>query len=601
MNRFLKTAISLLLAVSALSCTKEGVKTLELVDPAIVDGQLYLRVGESHMVLLDIFPLENGEFLKWSSSDESVAVADAGYVAAVSAGEATITAKSVNGKKIRFKVIVGKILIESWSAPGVIYVAPGFKSSLGVKVNMPEDASAANLAAVITDDPSGYLSAAFEKGEWWVSCSDSAPADGSYEATLKLFNDDGSNSSVTTVVVKFIPLTSLSFTFAGQTVMVSRSLTLSVTVNPGNATYGDYIEWTADDPCVSIVPMGRSCSVRGNSVGKANVVASTPDGKSATCVVMVTEPVVSSITANFDKTSVLCLGGAEDDPRTLNAIVYPSDLFTPEYQNLTPDIWDLDVNVVRNLKKTGWGMVKVSAGNLSVVRKILVVDKNINPFFCKPGDKDEDGDYYKSVPVGVAHKALPGLLMQMYYGYNEKQLDYDDFLSLNKQYGIEFPVSTVTGWTQPSEGKSFYLYALPPASLGSTASASGKYNGKTLNCSLSTAITSVSMYGNSGAYSSIEKSLLLPKGVATNVRRSDIAGKNMFFVLNPDSMYDVNSSLDTSRIPEIFTLCCDKTAGVTIQKSEYLQYLRFDSGVALGDYTIWFKEYPEATFTLRLY
>lgn len=600
MKRFLKTAISLLLAVSALSCTKEGVKTLALADPSIVDGVLFLRVGDFHYVPLDVFPEENEKYLRWTSSNEDVAIVVDGFLSAIAPGDATITVKSANGRKASFNVTVGKTLVTSWSVEETLYVAPGMKSKVNISVNAPEGASVANLTPSVSDDPSGYIFTSYEDGSWYVGCRDGAPSDGSYQATLKFFNDDGSHSSATSVIVKFIAVTSFSVSPASSSIMVGRSIVIEASVTPSGATYADHVEWTAEDACVSLLPSGRTCKVSGKAVGTATIRASIPDGKSAVCTVNVTEAVADKISARFDHTYVMCIGGAEEEARTITVSASPSDLFSPQIENLTPEIWDLEGNVVKNPKKSGWGMVKVSAGGLSVVRKILVVDKNINTYFCQAGEKDEEGDCYKAVPAGVSRKALPGILMQMYYAYGGKQLEPDDFRSMNKQYGLEFPVSTVSGWTQPDEGKSFYLYAMPPASLGSSASATGKFNGRTMSCSLSTAITSVSVYGNSGAYSPIENSLLLPKGAPTSVRRSDIAGKNLFFVLNPDSMYEANSSWDSSRFPEKFTLCCDKTAGVSIQKNEYVQYLRFDPSVALGDYTVWFKEYPEVTFTLRL-
>lgn len=626
MKGFLKTAISLLLAVSALSCSKEGVNGISIIDERVIDGCLYMKIGE--FCLLDVVTTPPGRenALIYESSNPAVVTASEGAIVAVGPGYADVTISSVNGKSVVLQVFVSRMEITDFSAPSQLEVGPGYSNYFDVNiisgVGMTEDNkqyyTGASLLYEITGANADKFSYSVSGNTITVTCASDAPQDGSCTAVLNIKTKEEGGKVVSVNLVAILrAVTSVSMSPSSiAELFVGASASISATVYPTNATAKD-IEWSVDSPNVNIQADGNKCVVAGVSAGTAKVYATAKSNPAvkAVCTVNVVEPYIKSLDASFGRTSVLCVDGTEDDAtsRTLSVKIQPSGAFVPQVENLTPEIWDLDGMTVKNPKKAGWGSVRITAGSQSIVRKLLVVDRNVTIYTGYNEyneERDSETGEYTFTSMGSL-SVIPGVSVYLYYGYMGKWLDYPDFSCIATSYGIDMVQSSVSGsgWTQSEDGKGPYVYVKAPKSLGQTAVLNGKFNGKTCTCNLKTDIQSITFKTGLEKYSTEGKTV--QRGGSCPIRLSDYVvkegnstiAKKLQFCLNATGGYgneNIGSSYDTSMFNG-FTLRCDREGnGVTVEKNQYLQYMTFSASAPAGNYVIWFEEFPEVKFTLNL-
>lgn len=611
MKKIFRIALALFVSLLALSCTKEGVKTLALIDPAVVEGEMLLRVGDSHYVVLDVYPEENVEFLKWSSSDESVAYAEAGYVLAKSVGEATITAKSVNGKKIQFKVYVEKAIIQHWSASTSVTVIPGGQAKVSVTIKEPEGASAENLIPEITDDAQGYFSAWFQEGVLMVSCSSSAPADGSYKANLKLYDVERTKSTTTVLQAFYKKPTGVSVSPTSiAELMVGMEQDIFASVTPSDASNKD-VEWKAEpDGIVNITTDGAKCTVTGASAGSVTVTATTVDGgKSASCTINVVEAYAKSLTAHLKSDYPLCVGGKTESSseKEIGYTISPS--FIPvTITNMTPDMFDVVGNVVKNAKKAGTGSVKVSGGGKEVILTVNVVGPNSVFALGRSEVVSKDGYYVTYRYIATTSRAvLPARYSFLKTIYGGEHLDASTALYLSDAFGFGKVNSVFSGsdWVQYEDGKETDPVGKAPAALGKTTTVTSTWGSKSASCKLTTAISSFTL-GVQAKYSN--GPTVVSGGTFTVSKSSVVSGTTssyssspLLFVVNSTNVYiedDSSMSAEMNTWADEFALKA-KTAGDYELDATYNRVL-FNPRTALGTYEFYLEKYPEVGFKIKL-
>lgn len=611
MKKIFRIALALSVSLLALSCTKEGVKTLALIDPAVVEGEMLLRVGDTHYVVLDVYPEENVEFLKWSSSDESVAYAEAGYVLAKSVGEATITAKSVNGKKIQFKVYVEKAIIKDWTAASSVTVVPGGQTDVSVTVKDPEGVSIENLIPEITDDAQGYFSAWFQEGVLMVSCSSSAPEDGSYKANLKLYDVERTKSTTTVLQAFYKKPTGVSVSPASiAELMVGMGQDIYASVTPSDASNKD-VEWKAEpEGIVNITTDGAKCTVTGASAGSVTVTATTVDGgKSASCTVKVVEAYAKSLSASLDGTYPLCVGGKTEASavRTIKYSVSPS--FIPvTITNLSPDMFDVEENVIKNPKKAGTGSVKVSAGGKELVLTVNVVGPNSTFALAVMELVSQNGSdktyRYRAV---TNLTVLPGRYTYLYTTYGGEHLNYSSAYYLGSAFGFGSVRSIFSGsdWKQGETDKETDPVAMAPSAIGKTCTVNSTWGSKSASCRLTTDIGSITM-GLQADF--VNGKTVVPGGTFT-VSRSTVAVKESWGYSSTPLSFTVNAGSayvrdDSSRSAELivwsdeFALVPKTTIGYDFNSS--INVINFRPDTPLGTYEFSLKNYPEIGFKINL-
>lgn len=266
-----------------------------------------LETGETASVSANIFP-ENAtdKTIIWTSSNSKVAAVSEGNISAVSAGKAIITATAANGKAASCFVTVKDPYI-----PVTEIIAD--QDSITIETGKTAELTATVYPAEATD----------KTLEWNSEDTDIATvSEGTVTAvsvgttTITAASADGASVSFTvTVIPPFIDVTSISLNRSRVSLEAGKSLTLSVTVLPGNAT-DKTVLWSSSKTSVATVSGGK---ITARAAGTAVITAKTANGKTARCTVTVTvKP--TSITLSKNTLSIY-----KGNTATLTATVNPSN------------------------------------------------------------------------------------------------------------------------------------------------------------------------------------------------------------------------------------------------------------------------------------
>ena len=235
-------------------------------------SELPLVVGLDDYLKAKVEPVDSTDDVRWMSSNDKVATVDEqGWVHAVSAGTATITA------------IAGKV-----EASCTVTVTPPVGS-----ITLDKETLALNvgdsdtLIATITPDGA-------EKEVSWTSSDDTiATVDehgkvtAVHSGTAIIMAAAGALSAECIVTVTQ-PATDISLDKSNLSLLIGDSSQLKATVTPADST--DDVRWSSNDKNVATVD--QSGNVTAKAKGKATITARAGD-KSATCTVTVTPPVES--------------------------------------------------------------------------------------------------------------------------------------------------------------------------------------------------------------------------------------------------------------------------------------------------------------------
>ena len=248
-----------------------------------------LKVGESETLKATVSPSNaTNKGLTWTSSMSSVAtITSDGVVTAKAAGTATITVKTDDGgKTATCNVTVtyngdpgGEISVSQVTiSPTTANMTVGDTKQFSVKI---DPANATNQeVSWSSSEPS--IASVDTKGMV------TAKAEG--KATITVTAKDGGVSSKATVTVsnKVVPVTGVTVSPTSLTMEIGDSKSLTVTVNPSDATDKTY---TVTSDNTGVVEIDKNNNVVAKGAGTANVTVTTTDGaQTATCKVTVNKP-----------------------------------------------------------------------------------------------------------------------------------------------------------------------------------------------------------------------------------------------------------------------------------------------------------------------
>lgn len=257
--------------------TKVTIGEVSIIEPTGITldkNELTIKVGKTATLTPTIEPADaTNKNVTWSSSDETVATVSDGVVTGVKAGTATITAKTANGLTANATVTVEEI-------PVTKITLPTAKASMTIGGTMDlkptiEPADATNTHISWSSSKPGVAT---------VDASGRVTAKGAGTATITGTAASGAKVTlVVTVSDKVIEVTAVTLDRTAATIKVGKSLQLTATIKPSDATNAS-LQWTSSDTAIAIVTDGR---VQGIAPGEATITAKTANGKTATCTIIV--------------------------------------------------------------------------------------------------------------------------------------------------------------------------------------------------------------------------------------------------------------------------------------------------------------------------
>ncbi|MBY9078597.1 Ig-like domain-containing protein [Paenibacillus sp. HN-1] len=251
------------------------------VDPATAA----LAIGSTVQLQPLVLPVVADPRVSWTSSDEAIAKVDeSGVVTAVGAGQANITASTVNGKTFTVPVTVKA---DAVAVTGVsldrteLSLATGGSSSLTAIIE-PLDAANQKVTwsssddEIVTVDEDGVVT---------------AKAAGT--ATITVTTEDGGFTAETIVTVtdtepETVAVTGVSVNRIELSLATGGSGRLTATIAPANATNQNVV-WSSSDSGIAAVD--NSGIVTAKAAGTATITVTTEDGGfTAETIVTVTDP-----------------------------------------------------------------------------------------------------------------------------------------------------------------------------------------------------------------------------------------------------------------------------------------------------------------------
>jgi len=250
----------------------------------------------------------------WKSNNTSVAtVTTSGVVTARSNGQATITAASNDGTN---KTAICVVMVQTVPVTSITL------SQTAATLTRGNSGSVTILSATVLPDN------AYNKTVTWRTSNSGVAAvnNGTVtaiapgNATITVTTQNG-NKTATCVVTVTEPITGVSLSQTTATMGIGRTLILTPTVNPYDAT-NKAVTWNSNNTAVATVDIyGMVTAV---SLGEATITVTTQDGgKTASCVVTVIPVPVTGVSLN--RTTVLLSIGGTAGTLSLMPNVSPYD------------------------------------------------------------------------------------------------------------------------------------------------------------------------------------------------------------------------------------------------------------------------------------
>lgn len=244
--------------------------------------------------------------IEWSSSNTNVATVTNGKVQAKSAGEATITVKTSNGKKttckIKVQVLAERILITN--NENTIKVGSSLKLNTTIE---PSDTTNKDITWVSSDSSIATVDSSGKVTGKKV---------GNVVITAKTSNGKQANKQIK-VEAKEYEVTSISLNPANLVLNEEEASKIVVTINPANAT-NQKITWKSSNTKIATVDANGYVKAVGK--GTVTITATSSNGKTATCKVTSNVVLATAIKLNHTETTI-----NKGNKLTLTATLTPSD------------------------------------------------------------------------------------------------------------------------------------------------------------------------------------------------------------------------------------------------------------------------------------
>ncbi|ATA74141.1 Ig-like domain-containing protein [Capnocytophaga sp. H2931] len=274
-----------------------------------------LLEGDTKTLVATVSPTNaTNKKITWTTTDKTIATVDAnGKVTAITAGVVSITATTEDGgKKASCRVTVEKNIVAVTNVsiqPESIVLAIGNQRQLSATVS-PTNATNKKVTWTSADPSIATVTA---------NGKVTGLASGTVYITATT-EDGGKKASCKVTVESVIAVTNVSIQPETITLPVGDELQLTATVSPTNAT-NKKVTWTTAN--AGIAKVDNHGKVTGVASGTVYITATTEDGgKTATCKVSVTTPIIQVTSINIQPgTATVTVGGEQQ----LTANVLPTN------------------------------------------------------------------------------------------------------------------------------------------------------------------------------------------------------------------------------------------------------------------------------------
>ena len=345
----IKTIPAFVIMTLGLVSCKEEVHEILASSVTLDKTSVEVLIGQTVHLSATVLPeATTDKTIRWSSSDDSVAMVDEGTVTAHKVGQATIKATCGN-KEASCVVNVLPIMVEEISFN---------KTSVSLKAG-----ETVTLTATVKPDDATDKTVTWSTSDARVATVNDGVVTAKKVGTATITAKAGDKSATCEITVVATPVTSVTLNKTSASVKAGETVTLTATVKPDDAT-DKTVTWSTSDARVATVNDGV---VTAKKVGTATITAKAGD-KSATCEITVVSTPVTAVTLN--KTYVSLKAG---ETVTLTATVKPDDATdkTVTWGSSDESVAKVENGIVTAIGK-GLSTITAKAGDTSATCMVTV-------------------------------------------------------------------------------------------------------------------------------------------------------------------------------------------------------------------------------------
>ena len=345
----IKTIPAFVIMTLGLVSCKEEVHEILASSVTLDKTSVEVLIGQTVHLSATVLPeATTDKTIRWSSSDDSVAMVDEGTVTAHKVGQATIKATCGN-KEASCVVNVLPIMVEEISFN---------KTSVSLKAG-----ETVTLTATVKPDDATDKTVTWSTSDASVATVNDGVVTAKKVGTATITAKAGDKSATCEITVVATPVTSVTLNKTSASVKTGETVTLTATVKTDDAT-DKTVTWSTSDATVATVSNGV---VTAKKVGTATITAKAGD-KSATCEITVVSTPVTAVTLN--KTSVSLKAG---ETVTLTATVKPDDATdkTVTWGSSDESVAKVENGIVTAIGK-GLSTITAKAGDTSATCMVTV-------------------------------------------------------------------------------------------------------------------------------------------------------------------------------------------------------------------------------------
>ena len=345
----IKTIPAFVIMTLGLVSCKEEVHEILASSVTLDKTSVEVLIGQTVHLSATVLPeATTDKTIRWSSSDDSVAMVDEGTVTAHKVGQATIKATCGN-KEASCVVNVLPIMVEEISFN---------KTSVSLKAG-----ETVTLTATVKPDDATDKTVTWSTSDASVATVNDGVVTAKKVGTATITAKAGDKSATCEITVVATPVTSVTLNKTSASVKAGETVTLTATVKPDDAT-DKTVTWSTSDATVATVSNGV---VTAKKVGTATITAKAGD-KSATCEITVVSTPVTAVTLN--KTSVSLKAG---ETVTLKATMKPDDATdkTVTWGSSDESVAKVENGIVTAIGK-GLSTITAKAGDTSATCMVTV-------------------------------------------------------------------------------------------------------------------------------------------------------------------------------------------------------------------------------------
>ena len=345
----IKTIPAFVIMTLGLVSCKEEVHEILASSVTLDKTSVEVLIGQTVHLSATVLPeATTDKTIRWSSSDDSVAMVDEGTVTAHKVGQATIKATCGN-KEASCVVNVLPIVVEEISFN---------KTSVSLKAG-----ETVTLTATVKPDDATDKTVTWSTSDASVATVNDGVVTAKKVGTATITAKAGDKSATCEITVVATPVTSVTLNKTSASLKAGETVTLRATVKPDDAT-DKTVTWGSSDESVAKVENGIVTAI---GKGLSTITAKAGD-TSATCMVTVSVP-VENVTLN--KTELVLQKGQEE---LLVALVSPDDATdkTINWSSSNVSVVRVDQNGAVAAEGAGTAVITASAGTKSATCTITV-------------------------------------------------------------------------------------------------------------------------------------------------------------------------------------------------------------------------------------